>query len=145
MTTNWANAFILAAAFLIAPITTTVIVPIAKTFETRFFPVVSKLDIIPRKDKASNTLTFDVSGHKKRNCTFVGVEVLVYKEEVWQRGDVTFLSEKRDSIPHSRPTGKQHFGTWAVVPDGDQIRLIAKHDCHALWRTTTELGTFIAS
>ena len=114
--------------FTLACITT---VLCAQFVEHEFYPVVDEFAITQIEHHPGFVL---LSGtmHKTRDCRFI--EVSAYSGD--QIVSLDFLDP-----PHalSRAIGAQHWGQWRVSPDVSVLRIQARHQCHGLWDTTTDL------
>jgi hypothetical protein len=111
--------------------------------ETRFFPVVSKLEILSMVDNGDGTTTIETAFRKLRPCDYVGIS--------WYHGDratqfsrvpVILMRKEGDVSNPNRPLGYQRSGPWVIgVPIGDlETNSFAElqHTCHEWWTTTTE-------
>jgi len=114
--------------FTLACITT---VLCAQFVEHEFYPVVKDFTIITA-DHHSEFVLLSGTMYKARNCRFI--EVAAYSGD--QIVNLEFLDP-----PHalSRAIGAQHWGPWLVSPDVKVLRIQARHQCHGLWDTTTDL------
>lgn len=112
--------------------------------ETRWLPVVGKLDILRVDAMPDGQSEIYVRFDKLRNCKYLGM--------AWYRGDRTKPSFERvefDTLlpkgerPNpTRPIGEQVAGPWRIAMPPDELRgnsfVELRHECHQLWETRTE-------
>lgn len=115
---------------------------VGPVLETRWNPVLDKLQIqsvTPISDKESELF---VAFRKRRDCEYVG---MAWFRDDGQNGlDRVALVQMRppgDVTPPNRPLGLQRAGPWHVAIPADQIRtksvVEVLHRCHPFWMTRT--------
>lgn len=129
--TNTINTCIIAFFSTILIITAIVT---AQGLERRFMPVVHDMKL-----HQISEMTFKVQGEKTRPCVFKELHVLVKNNDLYEKGEVIFLS---DRSPVTRGLGYQSFGIWKIVPTGNMVKFEAAHSCHPFWDSITEIGEF---
>lgn len=109
--------------------------------ETRFFPVVHKLQIDSIEPLGEQSVIRGTL-NKVRQCDYVGVAWFkrnaigtLDRVQVQTRRDITDVSSP------NRPLGRQGVGPWIIAIPADEIRAnsVAEltHRCHPFWTTVT--------
>ncbi len=106
----------------------------AQTLEHHLMPVVTDFKVLQAGHEATR-LYLSGTFVKARDCRFV--EVVAYSGD--KLLDIQFMDDKTTPATRSRAKGLQHYGPWVIVPDSVNLRLEARHRCHALWDSTTDL------
>ena len=81
--------------------------------------------------------TVQIAGrmNKVRECSFTGI--------VSQRSDGAVAPVRYNKPRFTRPMGWQHFGPLVIeARPGDEVTVIAQHQCHAFWPHTEVLTAF---
>lgn len=107
---------------------------LARYIEHRFFPVVTDF-VVTYSDKKENAMTVAGQMQKVRDCRFI--EVVAYSSN--QYLSVDFVDSPARQVGKSRAEGQQAWGPWLITPAASPIRLVARHQCHALWDSSTVL------
>ena len=113
------------------------------TIETRFFPVVGKLQILKMEAVNEGQTKIWAAFNKIRSCEYVGI--------AWFRGSrggqfdrvpLQLLREPDDISSPNRPVGFQRSGPWIVSIPIEEIETNSfvelTHTCHPFWATITE-------
>lgn len=111
--------------------------------EGKYFPVTQNVHADFIKVEGDKML-FHAYGEKMRDCSLIDARILVYQKgnPIPVKGVVWVVD---DGVgPRTRALGEQDLGTWAVIPVGEKLKLEATYQCHPLWETRTELGTWEA-
>lgn len=111
--------------------------------ESKFFPVLEKLEITSVMPTGEETSNVYVEFTKLRECAYVGV--------AWFEGRrsggfhrVLFVAQrnKEDSSSPNRPLGKQTAGPWLVGIKAEDVKTNSFvdifHQCHPFWVTKTQ-------
>lgn len=132
-----------AFCFTVIMVTTFIfIMNVGPTLETRYFPVVGKLQILKTEWRGPEVTRIWAAFTKIRNCKYIGIAW--YKREglTFTRIPVIVLREIGDESSPNRPVGSQKAGPWDVFISTHQLRTESfaelSHRCHPLWTTTTE-------
>ena len=102
--------------------------------EQRFFPVVEKFQVT-FEQHTHEGLIISGSMDKVRQCRFV--EVAAYAGAAYL--SVDFPDRPAREIGKTRAEGEQAWGPWLITPDVEKVKLVVRHQCHALWDTVTVL------
>jgi hypothetical protein len=116
---------------------------VGPAIETRFFPVVGKLQIVSLMTNLDRNSILMAEFTKLRNCEYLGL--------AWYRGaqgggfervPVTLMRQEGDTSSPNRPVGTQRAGPWIIGMSAEDVRgnsfAQLQHRCHGLWVTTTE-------
>ncbi|WP_105430240.1 hypothetical protein [Neorhizobium sp. T6_25] len=116
---------------------------VGPAMETRFFPVVGKLDILTIEPTADGQTQIRAAFRKIRDCEYVGI--------AWFSGDrpgdfdrvsVQLMREPNDTSSPNRPVGYQRAGPWIIGLPVSEVRNRSfaqlTHRCHPFWTTTTD-------
>lgn len=140
----WAPFLIKAmSAGIIVFCTVVLIYMLGPALETRFFPVVGKLQILKVETTPEGHSKIYAAFEKRRNCKYLGIS--------WYRGSrvmgfervpLTLYRHPGDDGSPNRPIGFQKAGPWVVAIPPDEIRSNSfaelHHSCIPLWTTVTE-------
>lgn len=112
--------------------------------ETRYFPVVSKLDILSAEPRNGGMQTeLRAAFRKNRDCEYIGLAWFVGDRATqFDRVSIILMRDQNDTSSPSRPLGYQKAGPWllSIPPDDVRKRSFAQlfHRCHPFWTTVTE-------
>lgn len=111
--------------------------------ETKFYPVLTDMDVTEIDPEIPGSARFMVSGRKVRACEYMETVALVqYPDKHWEPAFVETDQQKK-GVKFNRPLGQQNMGAWTVIPgDGHPIHVEVHHRCHALWTTVNDLGVW---
>lgn len=116
---------------------------IGPTLETRFFPVVSKLQILSIASTKSGQTEVTAAFRKLRDCEYVGLAWYVGRQtDDMERVTVQLMRDPNDTSSPNRPVGYQKAGPWVIgippydVRNNSFARLY--HRCHPFWTSTTD-------
>jgi len=111
--------------------------------ETRFYPVVSKLQILSMKEAPGGETILMAEFKKLRACDFLGIAWFRKQDDgTFERVPVQLLRRPGDISSPNRPEGAQRSGPWIIgmppsdIPTNSFARL--SHTCHKMWTTTTD-------
>ena len=107
---------------------------IGRMIEHRYMPVVTGFAVTYR-DQKDGSLILAGRMQKVRDCRFI--EVAAYSGDTFLSLD--FSDRHLRDHGQSRAEGWQAWGPWILTPDAPHVRLIARHQCHILWDSTTVL------
>jgi len=102
--------------------------------EHRYMPVVTGFTVT-YSDRDHGSLVIAGNMQKVRDCRFI--EVAAYSGESYL--SLEFSDRHLRDHGKSRAEGLQTWGPWAITPDATPLRLVARHQCHILWDSTTVL------
>jgi hypothetical protein len=116
---------------------------VGPALETRFFPVVSKLEILSIKPTEDGRTEIKAAFRKIRECEYVGISWFVGKRpDDFQRVSLVLMREANDTSSPDRPLGYQRAGPWIIGIPIEDVRNNSfarlTHRCHPFWTTTTE-------
>lgn len=123
--------------------TVTSLLLIAPYVETRWFPVVSKMQISEMNALTPERTAVYASFEKLRDCDYVGIAWFHGSRKTgFERVPIQLLRAPGDISSPNRPLGRQTSGPWIVdIPIGE-IRnnsfVELYHHCTPLWITATE-------
>lgn len=129
------------SAFVIFIALTVTVYTVGPWLETKYFPVVGKLEVhqIHRLDETTTRLF--VSFRKLRNCQYLGISWFRGNPEHFERVPVVLMRAPGDISSPNRPIGHQAAGPWDVLMNEEDLRRNSfaelYHRCHFLWNTTT--------
>jgi hypothetical protein len=112
--------------------------------ETRFFPVVGKLEIESAEPgPMPGTTLVRAAFRKLRNCDYIGIAWFRgTREDGFERVPIILQREPGDLSSPNRPVGYQQAGPWIIGVAPDELRSLSfaelQHRCHSFWVTTTE-------
>lgn len=110
--------------------------------ESKFFPVVTDTVIEHVKSVDPEYTALQIFANKNRACELISLEGLSGPIGSPRQSEIRVL--KADNVQgveiRSRPDGQQDFGVWLFKPQGEYVKVVARHKCHPLWDTTS---TFI--
>lgn len=127
----------------LALLTAVVFWTIGPNIETRYFPVLDKLQIVSIGSVSPTMSEIQVTFTKRRNCEYVGMS-WYYRDPVTGIERVALIQGKApgDETPPNRPLGFQRAGPWKVGIAAGELKgksfVQAFHFCHGLWTTRTE-------
>lgn len=107
---------------------------IGQWLEHRYMPVVTGF-AVTYTDHDDGSLVIAGKMQKVRDCRFV--EVAAYSGDAYLSLD--FSDRHLRDHGKTRAEGWQTWGPWSITPDTTPIRLVARHQCHILWDSTTVL------
>lgn len=110
--------------------------------ETKFFPVVSKLQVDEIVDDNGRTKLL-VHFNKLRSCDYVGIAWFRgTKATSFERVAVELTRSASDQSSPNRPTGLQRSGPWYVSMSKRELQqnsfAVLYHKCHWFWVTETD-------
>jgi hypothetical protein len=113
------------------------------TIETRFFPVVSTLEIRTIQETEDGFTEVHAAFRKLRDCEYIGTAWFVWVAPGdFRRVSLILLRETGDVSSPNRPVGYQEAGPWIIGASPEDVRAhsfaLLSHRCHAFWTTTTE-------
>lgn len=121
----------------------TVFFALGPTLETRYWPVLDKLQIKEIRSVGPMESEIYVAFNKRRDCDYKGI--------AWYRDDgpaglvrvvIQVLRAPGDIAPPNRPLGYQQSGPWRIALPAAQIRgrsvVETIHVCHWFWVTRTK-------
>lgn len=116
---------------------------IGPSLETRYWPVVSKLDVLSIRETAAGHTEIKAGFRKLRDCEYIGlVWFLGSRPDDFQRVSVILQREAGDTSSPNRPIGYQKAGPWIIGMSPADLRgksfAQLVHRCHPFWMTTTE-------
>ncbi len=114
-------------------------------YETTINPIVEDFTIDSAAE-GDGSLILSGTMRKVRDCEWLGVSAMARGEsDTLEPARIVFLDPKTTT----RPTGKQTWGPWSMVIaggyEGKDVEIVARHQCHFAWQTTSHLITFAAS
>ena len=111
----------------------------ASAVERGLFPVLSRFDVLSIEHDAGS---IKVSGTliKERHCEIIGIHAV---SDAGSHLQVEYLDRPVGAPAYTRPVGASSWGPWRIYPAGARyVTLMAEHQCHFLWSTTTVLAAF---
>jgi hypothetical protein len=116
---------------------------IGPALETRFFPVVSKLEILSIRPTEDGRTEVRAAFRKIRDCEYIGMSWFVGKRpDDFERVAVVLMRDPNDTSSPNRPVGYQKAGPWIIGLPIDQVKgnsfAQLVHRCHPFWTTTTD-------
>ena len=102
--------------------------------EHRYMPVVTGFNVT-YSEHDSGSLIIAGNMQKVRDCRFI--EVAAYSGDSYL--SLEFSDRHLRDHGKTRAEGLQTWGPWEITPDSMPLRLIARHQCHILWDSTTVL------
>ncbi len=110
--------------------------------ETRYFPVVEKLDIVKVDQASENRSIVYGQFNKVRQCEYIGISWFKRNSNgVLERVAVELMRRPGDSSSPNRPLGMQNAGPWVIDIPQDELRgtsvVELAHRCHPFWTTIT--------
>jgi len=111
--------------------------------ETRFFPVVSKLQILSMERTPEGYAKLRAGFTKLRNCEYVGISWYVGNREAsFERVAISLMRDQKDTGSPNRPLGYQRAGPWIVAISPEEVKAESfvrlSHVCHPFWVTYTD-------
>ena len=107
---------------------------VGQWLERRYLPVVTGFEVtFEEHDKEALTIAGRMQ--KARPCRFV--EVAAYSGDAYL--NLEFSDRHIRDHGKSRAEGWQSWGPWVITPDAEKVKLVARHQCHILWDSTTVL------
>jgi hypothetical protein len=111
--------------------------------ETRFWPPVSKLQILSMTATTDGRTIIRADFTKLRDCEYVGIAwYRGTRDGNFERVPVILQREPGDQSSPDRPLGRQTAGPWIIAVPLDEIRTNSFaelfHHCHPFWMTRTE-------
>jgi hypothetical protein len=144
LASRWIWIFKAFASAIIFASTLGVLYAVGPWVETRFFPVVEKLQILraePGDDGATTVL--HAAFRKIRDCEYIGMSWFRGdRAESFERVPVVLMRREGDTSSPNRPLGYQRAGPWVIHVPPDELATksfaILHHRCHGLWTSNTE-------
>lgn len=123
--------------------TTTAFLLIAPYVETRYFPVVGKMQIEAMESQGPDKTRVWASFTKLRNCDYIGIAWFHGRRDTgFIRVPLTLLRPPGDVSSPNRPLGTQNTGPWIVdIPEKDITEnsfVELYHHCTPFWVSRTE-------
>ena len=111
--------------------------------ETRFWPPVSKLNVLSLTPGDDNTSVLDAEFTKRRDCEYLGISWFkALPDGKFERVPVILLRKDGDTSSPNRPVGTQRAGPWIIGVPPAELRTSSfarlSHRCHPFWLTTTD-------
>lgn len=133
------KAFVTAVVSLCASYLFFVIGPLA---ESKYFPVVSKLQMLEIKPIDADRSYVTAEFTKKRDCEYIGVAwYRLMPNGVLERVPMVVRRRAGDDSSPNRPIGTTVAGPWEVGMPHNQIKGLSVvevfHRCHPFWTTRT--------
>ena len=107
---------------------------IGQWLEHRYMPVVRGFEVT-FEEHEGELMTIAGRMKKVRPCRFI--EVAAYSGDAYLSLD--FSDRHIRDHGKSRAEGWQLWGPWVITPDAPNVKLVARHQCHILWDSTTVL------
>lgn len=107
---------------------------VGRWLEHKYWPVVTGFAVTYR-DQQDGSLILAGRMQKTRDCRFI--EVAAYSGDAYLSLD--FSDRHLRDHGKSRAEGWQAWGPWIITPDASPVKLVARHQCHILWDSTTVL------
>ena len=113
-------------------------------YETRYWPVVSKMQLIRLERFGDRSAHAEFTFEKLRPCQFAGInwfhrstqDSFLVRVTAFPTQDIAAVTTP------NRPLGLQHSGIWVVELPPEEIvdasLVLLYHKCHPFWLTTTE-------
>ena len=116
---------------------------IGPALETKYRPVVSKLEITSIKETTDGRTEIRAAFRKLRNCEYIGLAWYVgTRPDNFERVPVTLMRDQDDTGSPNRPIGYQSVGPWIIGLPPSQLRgrsfAQLMHRCHPFWTTVTD-------
>lgn len=121
-----------------------VIWAVGPAIETRFAPVVGKLQILSiEPGQMEGTTEIHAAFQKLRECEYLGISWFHgTKEGGFERVPITLLRQEGDTSSPNRPVGFQKAGPWIIGIPPDELTgnsfAQLRHQCWPFWVTTTD-------
>lgn len=111
--------------------------------ETRFFPVVGKLQILRMDPLPGKKTAVFAAFEKLRNCEYIGIAWFSgSRQKGFERVPLVLYRQPGDDSSPNRPIGFQRAGPWEIALTAEEVRTRSfaelHHRCHPLWATVTE-------
>lgn len=141
---SWSLMIKATSAAVIFFCTLVVIFTLGPAIETRYFPVVGKLEILRVDRIDDNTSAVYAAFRKLRNCDYLGMAWYRGKrdQDGFERVALVILRQDGDESSPNRPVGYQKSGPWKVSIPAGEIRgnsfVELFHRCWMFWPTRTE-------
>ncbi len=116
---------------------------VGPAFETKYNPVVSKLEITSMRQLSDGRTEIRAAFRKLRNCEYIGLAWYVgTRPDRFERVPVTLMRDQDDTGSPNRPVGYQSVGPWIIGLSIDDLRghsfAQLVHRCHPFWNTITD-------
>lgn len=110
--------------------------------ETRFMPVLSKLEFVSIQPDTENTSIVRVKFTKNKDCEYMGMAWYVTNlSGISDRVSMVPIKDPNDTSSPNRMVGTQYAGPWRIGLTLKDIReksyVLVYHRCHPFWTTTT--------
>lgn len=111
--------------------------------ETKYFPVLEKLQIIEVKPEGKDKARVLAAFKKLRECEYVGIAWYWKKaDDSFERVPLVLMRKAGDNSSPNRPLGYQTSGPWEVSIPADQVLFNSFvevfHNCWPFWTTRTK-------
>ena len=116
---------------------------VGPAFETRFFPVVSKLQVMKAEEADDGKTVIYAAFEKRRECEYIGITWFVGdRRKEFERVPIVLLRQENDTSSPNRPLGFQRVGPWIISTSLEDFRKRSfaqlHHRCHGFWNTVTD-------
>lgn len=110
--------------------------------ETRYWPVVQKLEILSVADAGDGRSLVFGQFNKVRQCEYVGIAWFRRNSNgVLERVSIETRRLPTDEASPNRPLGEQKAGPWIIAIPHDELIGVSvaelTHRCHPFWTTVT--------
>ena len=117
---------------------------VGPSLETRFWPVVGKLQILSLEPTPDGRTKVRAAFRKLRECEYIGIAWFAGDRPTeFERVSVVLHRDPQDTGSPNRPLGYQKAGPWIIgLPPYDlRNKSFARlqHFCHPLWVTNTDV------
>jgi len=111
--------------------------------ETKYWPVVSKLQVLTEEVFDGNSVKIRVQFTKLRDCDYIGMAWYVgVRPDDFERVAVQLMREPGDAGSPNRPLGTQRSGPWILAMTQEEFRYTSfarlEHRCHPFWTSITD-------
>jgi hypothetical protein len=115
---------------------------VGPSLETRWFPVVSKLEVLSIEPYGEGQSLIRAAFQKKRDCEYIGAAWFVGDRATeFERVSLVLMRSEGDTSSPNRPLGYQRAGPWIVGVPPYELRnrsfATLTHRCHPFWNSVT--------
>ena len=140
---NWQLAIKSVCAAIIFVCSVLTLYTAGPAIETRFFPVVGKLQILRIDPLPDEKAAIFAAFEKLRNCEYMGIAWYHgSRRSGFERVPLILYRQPGDDSSPNRPMGFQKAGPWEISLPADEVRANSFaelfHYCNPLWVTRTE-------
>ncbi len=133
---------IVCAAIIFAATLQTILI-VGPWAETKFWPPVSKLQILTAHATDADETEIQAYFTKRRDCEYIGISWFRGAPDgQFERVPIVLLRSEGDTSSPNRPVGTQKAGPWIISLSSDDLtkRSFARlyHRCNPFWITTTD-------